>query len=167
MLVQMELSRILIHERKAEQLIELRELDPNLQSPRSFPIVIGIVEAAAIGRRLEGMELPRPMTHDLMKNLISNMAGEINHILVSELKDNTFYAVINMVSNGATLNIDSRPSDAIALALRVQVPIYVNETVIEAAKSLDLPDTSHHNTEEKDQWSKWIDNIKPQDFGNL
>lgn len=107
------------------------------------------------------------MTHDLMKNLITDMSGEVNHILVSELKDNTFYAVINMVSNGNTLNIDSRPSDAIALALRVKAPIYVNETVIEAAKSLDLPDTSQHNTEEKDQWRKWIDNIKPQDFGNL
>ena len=91
----------------------------------------------------------------------------IKHILVSELKDNTFYAVISMMSGGSTLKIDTRPSDAIALALRAKAPIYVNETVIEAAKSLDLPDTSKANTEDKDQWKRWLDNIKPQDFGNL
>ena len=160
-----------------EMKVEGLTLDPLTNMPiiilkdtngeRALPIWVGFFEANAIALEIEKIATPRPMTHDLMKNLISNMAGEINHILVSELKDNTFYAVINMVSNGATLNIDSRPSDAIALALRVQVPIYVNETVIEAAKSLDLPDTSHHNTEEKDQWSKWLNNIKPQDFGNL
>ena len=72
-----------------------------------------------------------------------------------------------MMSGGDTLKIDSRPSDAIALALRAKAPIYVNETVIEAAKSLDLPDTSKTNTEDKDQWKRWLDNIKPQDFGNL
>ena len=84
-----------------------------------------------------------------------------------QLKDNTFYAEISMMSGGDTLKIDSRPSDAIALALRAKAPIYVNETVIEAAKSLDLPDTSKTNTEDKDQWKRWLDNIKPQDFGNL
>ncbi|MCA9484356.1 MAG: bifunctional nuclease family protein [Nitrospina sp.] len=160
-----------------EMKVEGLTLDPLTNMPiiilkdtngeRALPIWVGFFEANAIALEIEKIATPRPMTHDLMKNLITDMAGEVNHILVSELKDNTFYAVINMVSNGATLNIDSRPSDAIALALRVKAPIYVNETVIEAAKSLDLPDTSKHNTEEKDQWRKWIDNIKPQDFGNL
>lgn len=160
-----------------EMKVEGLTLDPLTNMPiiilkdtngeRALPIWVGFFEANAIALEIEKIATPRPMTHDLMKNLITDMAGEVNHILVSELKDNTFYAVINMVSNGTTLNIDSRPSDAIALALRVKAPIYVNETVIEAAKSLDLPDTSKHNTEEKDQWRKWIDNIKPQDFGNL
>ena len=160
-----------------EMKVEGLTLDPLTNMPiiilkdtngeRALPIWVGFFEANAIALEIEKIATPRPMTHDLMKNLITDMAGEVNHILVSELKDNTFYRAINMVSNGATLNIDSRPSDAIALALRVKAPIYVNETVIEAAKSLDLPDTSKHNTEEKDQWRKWIDNIKPQDFGNL
>ncbi len=160
-----------------EMKVEGLTLDPLTNMPiiilkdtngeRALPIWVGFFEANAIALEIEKIATPRPMTHDLMKNLITDMSGEVNHILVSELKDNTFYAVINMVSNGNTLNIDSRPSDAIALALRVKAPIYVNETVIEAAKSLDLPDTSQHNTEEKDQWRKWIDNIKPQDFGNL
>lgn len=160
-----------------EMKVEGLTLDPLTNMPiiilkdtngeRALPIWVGFFEANAIALEIEKIATPRPMTHDLMKNLITDMAGEVNHILVSELKDNTFYAVINMVSNGTTLNIDSRPSDAIALALRVKAPIYVNETVIEAAKSLDLPDATKHNTQEKDQWRKWIDNIKPQDFGNL
>ncbi len=144
-------------------IIILKDLEGN----RALPIWVGFFEANAIALENEKIATPRPMTHDLMKNLITDMKAEINHILVSELKDNTFYAVISLMSGGDTLKIDSRPSDAIALALRVKAPIYVNETVIEAAKSLDLPDTSHVNKEDKDQWKKWLDNIKPQDFGNL
>lgn len=144
-------------------IIILKDLDGN----RALPIWVGFFEANAIALEIEKIATPRPMTHDLMKNLISDMKAEINHILVSELKDNTFYAEISLKSGGNTLKIDSRPSDAIALALRVKAPIYVNETVIEAAKSLDLPDTSKVNTQDKDQWKKWLDNIKPQDFGNL
>jgi bifunctional DNase/RNase len=144
-------------------IIILKDLEGN----RALPIWVGFFEANAIALEIEKIATPRPMTHDLMKNLISDMKGKINHILVSELKDNTFYAEISMMSGGNTLKIDSRPSDAIALALRAKAPIYVNETVIEAAKSLDLPDISKTNTEDKDQWKKWLDNIKPQDFGNL
>jgi len=144
-------------------IIILKDLDGN----RALPIWVGFFEANAIALEIEKIATPRPMTHDLMRNLITDMKAEIKHILVSELKDNTFYAVISMMSGGSTLKIDSRPSDAIALALRAKAPIYVNETVIEAAKSLDLPDASKVNTEDKDQWKKWLDNIKPQDFGNL
>lgn len=144
-------------------IIILKDLDGN----RALPIWVGFFEANAIALEIEKIATPRPMTHDLMRNLITDMKAEIKHILVSELKDNTFYAVISMLSGGSTLKIDSRPSDAIALALRAKAPIYVNETVIEAAKNLDLPDASKVNTEDKDQWKKWLDNIKPQDFGNL
>ena len=144
-------------------IIILKDLDGN----RALPIWVGFFEANAIALEIEKIATPRPMTHDLMKNLISDMKAEIKHILVSELKDNTFYAEISMISGGNTLKIDSRPSDAIALALRVKAPIFVNEAVIEATKSLDMPDTSKVNTQDKDQWKKWLDNIKPQDFGNL
>ena len=105
------------------------------------------------------------MTHDLLRNLINTMKAKINHILVSELKDNTFYAVISLVYVGNTVSIDSRPSDAIALALRTKSPIYVEEKVIEAAKSLDLPDPETTKLDEKQQRKDWLDNIKPQDFG--
>jgi len=144
-------------------IIILKDPDGN----RALPIWVGFFEANAIALEIEKIATPRPMTHDLMKNLINDMKAEIKHILVSELKDNTFYAEISLLSGGDTLKIDSRPSDAIALALRVKAPIYVNEAVIEAAKSLDLPDPSKVNTQDKDQWKNWLENIKPQDFGNL
>jgi len=144
-------------------IIILKDLEGN----RALPIWVGFFEANAIALEIEKISTPRPMTHDLMKNLVTDLSGQIKHILVSELKDNTFYAVISMLSGGNTLSIDSRPSDAIALALRVKAPIFVNEEVIEAAKSLDLPDTSKTSSGDKDQWKKWLDNIKPQDFGNL
>ena len=107
------------------------------------------------------------MTHDLLKNLILNMKAEVNHILVNELKDNTFYAVISVVCGDMTLSIDSRPSDAIALALRTKSPIFVEEKVIEAAKSLDLPDPDKTNTDDEKQWQDWLNKIKPEDFGKL
>ena len=160
-----------------EMKVEGLTLDPLTNMPiiilkdvsgdKALPIWVGFFEANAIALEIEKIATPRPMTHDLMKSLIANMKAEIKHILVSELKDNTFYAVISLVVGEATLSIDSRPSDAIALALRAKAPIFVNESVIEAAKSLDLPDTSKVNTKDKDQWKRWLDNIKPQDFGNL
>ena len=139
----------------------------DLSGDKALPIWVGFFEANAIALEIEKIATPRPMTHDLMKSLIANMKAEIKHILVSELKDNTFYAVISLTVGEATLSIDCRPSDAIALALRAKAPIFVNESVIEAAKSLDLPDASKTNTQDKDQWKRWLDNIKPQDFGNL
>ena len=95
------------------------------------------------------------------------MKAEVNHILVNELKDNTFYAVISLVYGDITLTIDSRPSDAIALALRTKSPIFVEEKVIEDAKSLDLPDPEKTNTADDKQWKNWLENIKPDDFGKL
>ena len=139
----------------------LGEIDGN----RRLPIIIGAFEAQAIALELEKIQPPRPMTHDLLRNLIDTMKAKINHVLVSDLKDNTFYAVISLAYGGNTVCIDSRPSDAIALALRTKSPIYVEEKVIEAAKSLDLPDPETTKLDEKQQWKDWLENIKPQDFG--
>lgn len=139
----------------------------DLTGSKALPIWVGIFEANAIALEIEKISTPRPMTHDLLKNMIYNLKAEINHVLVNELKDNTFYAVISLAYNGNTLNIDSRPSDAIALALRVKAPIYVDEKVIEAAKSIEFPEQDEKKAEDKDQWKKWLENIKPQDFGNL
>jgi len=144
-------------------IIILKDLD----GERALPIWVGFFEANAIALEIEKISTPRPMTHDLIKNLVTTMKARINHILVSELKDNTFYAVISLILGGNTFSIDSRPSDAIALALRAQAPIFVNESVIEAAKSLEIPESVKEKTEEKDQWKKWLDNIKPQDFGDI
>lgn len=142
----------------------------DLTGAKALPIWVGFFEANAIALEIEKITTPRPMTHDLMRNLISGLKAEINHILVSDLKDNTFYAVISLMAGGSTLTIDSRPSDAIALALRAKAPIYVEEKVIDAAKSLDIPTQEADKDKPKDdkkQWKDWLENIRPQDFGNL
>tara|TARA_B100000686_G_scaffold324891_1_gene381022 strand:- start:6234 stop:6719 length:486 start_codon:yes stop_codon:yes gene_type:complete len=159
-----------------EMKVEGLTLDPLTNMPiiilkdstgeRALPIWVGIFEANAIALEIESISTPRPMTHDLLRNIVQGMKAEVKHILVNELKDNTFYAVISVDYNGDTLSIDSRPSDAIALALRVKAPIFVEEKVIEAAKSIEMPE-SDNKVEDKDQWSKWLENLKPQDFGNL
>ncbi len=139
----------------------------DLQGEKSLPIWVGFFEANAIALEIEKITTPRPMTHDLIKNLVSVMKAQIKHILVSDLKDNTFYAVISLSVGDSTLTVDSRPSDAIAIALRAKAPIFVNESVIESAKSLDIPDSVKEKSAEKDQWKNWLENIKPKDFGDI
>ncbi len=143
----------------------------DLEGAKALPIWVGFFEANAIALEIEKISTPRPMTHDLLKSMIQNLKAEVNHILVSDLKDNTFYAIISLAFGGTTLNIDSRPSDAIALALRAKAPIFVEEKVIDAAKSLEIPtqgsEKGKPDKDEKRQWKDWLENIKPQDFGNL
>ncbi|MFL2931271.1 MAG: bifunctional nuclease family protein [bacterium] len=153
---------------------------------RVLPIWVGLFEAHAIAREMENFETPRPMTHDLLKNLITELNSQVDHILVNELKDNTFYAQIHVSNNGTSFIIDSRPSDAIALAIRVGSPIYVNEKVLDEAKSIDFdkpikldenqdfpsdvkdlesPESSKNEIEEdKDKIKDWLKNLKPGDF---
>jgi hypothetical protein len=105
----------------------------DIKNDRYLPIWIGPAEAEAITVELQNMEVTRPLTHDLLKSVITEMGGVVKYILVSDLRDDIFYAVIAIEQNGEELEIDSRPSDAIALAVRVKVPIYVNEKVMEIA----------------------------------
>ena len=107
------------------------------------------------------------MTHDLLRSMISSLHAKVKHVLINDLQDNTFFAVISIIQNGSDMTIDSRPSDAIALALRTKSPIFVEEKVIESAKKLDLPDPDKIQNDEKQQWKDWITSIKPQDFGKL
>jgi bifunctional DNase/RNase len=122
-----ELSRIIIDEQSDQQVIVIRERN----GTRSFPIVIGIVEILAIDRRLKGITPPRPMTHDLLGNIIEGLGARIERIVINDLRHHTFYARIHLSLNGKSVEIDSRPSDAIALGVARQVPIYVAEHVFE------------------------------------
>jgi bifunctional DNase/RNase len=124
-----ELTRILINETSDRQVIVLREKE----GERTFPIIIGIYEAAAIDREIKGVALQRPLTHDLLKNVIENLGAKLERIVISDLKDNTFFATLVIQRNGATIEVDARPSDAIALAVRAQAPIYAEEKVITEA----------------------------------
>jgi bifunctional DNase/RNase len=126
-----------------------------------LPIWIGVPEAKAIAIRIEGVELPRPMTHDLLRSVFETLGGRIDKIVISDLKDNTFFAVIHVQQDGRTLSIDARPSDAIALALRANVPIFVLRSVMEKAQAVDL--AAQVSDEEK--LKKWLEEISPEDLG--
>ena len=125
--IEVELSRIIINETSDQQVIVLKER----HGQRSFPIVIGIVEVFAIDRRLKGIRPPRPMTHDLLGNVIENLGAEIQKIVINDLRNHTFYAQIHLSLNGRAVKVDSRPSDAIALGAASNTPIYVAEHVFE------------------------------------
>lgn len=126
MLVPMELSRIFIREMTDMQIIELTEIDGD----RTFPIVIGLPEAFAIERRLKGIQIPRPQTHDLLATVISQMGGQLKEIVISDLQEGTFFARLVIRQNGELIEVDSRPSDAIAIGVAENVPIYVAEHVL-------------------------------------
>jgi bifunctional DNase/RNase len=125
-----------------------------------LPIWVGIFEANAIMLKIENIETPRPMTHDLIKNILSNINAKVEKVVVTKLKNNTYYALIFLNLNGKKIEIDSRPSDAIALALRTESPIYVEESVIEQARNFDLSS----DISDSEKIKKWFENLDPQDF---
>jgi len=125
-LVPVELNKIIINELQEEQVIVLREIDGS----RKFPIVVGINEAAAIERRLKGVRMPRPLTHELLATVIEKLGATIQRIEIVDLRGSTFYAQIIMEINGKRVEVDSRPSDAIALGAAGMVPIFAAERVL-------------------------------------
>jgi uncharacterized protein len=127
--VQMELKRIIINEIHDQQVIMLREVDGD----RSFPIVIGIFEATSIDRRVRGQQSPRPLTHDLIASAIEQLGGDFQDVYISELREHTYFAKLRIRKDGELVEVDCRPSDAIALAVTAKVPIYVAEDVLEEA----------------------------------
>jgi uncharacterized protein len=128
-LVPMDLSKLVISEVREEQVIVLTEAG----GERSFPIVIGLHEAAAIDRGIRGFKAHRPLTHDLVRNVIEGMDATLTSVVINDLKDSTFYANLILQRNGTEVRIDSRPSDAIALAMQMKVPIFVDESVLKEA----------------------------------
>ena len=124
--VQMELKRIIISEVHEQQIIVLREVD----GERSFPIVIGIFEATSIDRRVKNIVPPRPLTHDLIVAVIDQLGGDLQDIVISDLQDHTYFAKLRVRREGELIEIDCRPSDAIAVAVTAKVPIWVAEDVL-------------------------------------
>ncbi|HZX11095.1 MAG TPA: bifunctional nuclease family protein [Acidobacteriota bacterium] len=133
--------------------------DPKME--RMLPIWIGVFEANAISLKIENIETPRPMTHDLIKNILENLDTKLEKVVINDIKDNTFYATIFCKHNKQSIKIDSRPSDAIALSLRTGTPIYVKDQVIEKAQSLKFDD----KLEDSEKLKKWLEKLKPEDFG--
>lgn len=144
-------------------IVILKDMDNKL----NLPIWIGLLEATAMATELEGIKMARPMTHDLVKNILAELGGSVNSIEITELKENTYYALIYLNVAGRELTIDSRPSDAIALALRTKSPIYVAKAVLEASSILQQseegkePDFSNVS---KEKWADILEKMSPDDF---
>ncbi len=146
-------------------------LDPSSQLPvvvlrdeegRLFlPIWIGAPEANAIALRIEGVEPPRPMTHDLLRSALERLGAAVEKVVICDLRDNTFYALIHLNREGEALTLDSRPSDAIALALRVGAPIFVLRSVLDKAQAIDLSSPAADD----ERLKKWFEELSPDDLG--
>jgi uncharacterized protein len=123
-----------------------------------LPIWVGVFEANAIALQMEGITTPRPMTHDLLRNIIREIAGNVVQVVINNLRENTFYAQIHLKLNGRSFTIDSRPSDAIALALRTQSPVFVEESVLEKSRAND--DAS--DAQNAERLRKWLEEADPE-----
>jgi uncharacterized protein len=152
MAVLMELSRIFIREMTDMQIIELSEVDGD----RTFPIVIGLPEAFAIERRLKGIEIPRPQTHDLLASVIRHLGGKLKRIVINDLAEGTFFAKLVIDQDGQEVEVDSRPSDAIALGVAEDVPIYVAEHVLAQtqadAAEIDGGEGDENEDDDEPEW---------------
>lgn len=142
-----------------QPIVLLKTVDDN----RFLPIWIGHPEAAAILMKLQGADTPRPMTHDLMVEMLDQVETKCERISINELRDNTFYATITLSVTGTEVEIDSRPSDALALAVRVQAPIFVAEEVIEES-SIEFDQTVEDNEQVVERFKDFLDDVSPEDF---
>lgn len=138
-------------------IIVLREVE----GQRVLPIWVGVFEANAIALQVENVQTPRPMTHDLLKNVIDQLGGHLERIVVCELKENTFYATLHVLSATGLLQVDARPSDAIALALRSGARIFVDEAVIQNARSVE----TSRETVDVGRLQRWLENLPDDDLG--
>jgi len=142
-------------------IVILKEIDGD----GTLPIWIGLLEATAIASELEGIKFSRPMTHDLLKNMMDMVHIGVSKIEICDLRDNTYYARINFEFNGKKMSIDARPSDAIALSLRLEAPIFVSEDVISRSTQIDLKAVAQDKTEKGKKWQEILENLDPDDFG--
>ena len=134
----------------------------------NLPIWIGLMEATAMATELEGIKMARPMTHDLLRSIVDTLGGVVEAIEVSDLRDSTYYASICLAVNGRTVSIDSRPSDAISLALRTKSPIFVAKKVLEASSTLQQkmedPQEQNLSNVSRDKWAEILEKMSPDDF---
>jgi bifunctional DNase/RNase len=155
-MIEMELAGVRVELPTNQPVVLLRERE----GERYLPIWIGASEAAAIALSLQGVVTPRPMTHDLMKNILDDLSVQVQRIVVTELREGTFYATIDMRRNGDSYAISSRPSDAIALAVRIAAPIFANEEVLDEASIL-IPG---EEDEEVEKFKAFLEEVEPEDF---
>jgi bifunctional DNase/RNase len=136
-----------------------------VEGQRTLPIWIGLLEATAIASELEGIKFSLPMTHDLLKNIMGLMNVKVNRVEVCDLKNNTYFAVIHINHNGKEMSIDARPSDALAISLRMGAPIFVAEDVIKKSSQVEIKAEPEDTSEQGKRWQEILEKLNPEDFG--
>ncbi|HVQ15962.1 MAG TPA: bifunctional nuclease family protein [Vicinamibacterales bacterium] len=157
MLIEMSIKGLMVDPMAGTPIVILKDK----QGDRVLPIWVGVPEANAIALQIENVSTPRPMTHDLLRNIITDLEGRVDRVVVSDLKDNTYFAVIHLTVRGERVAVDARPSDAIALALRTRSPILVEEAVIENARTADFTAEPADN----ERLQKWLESLDPEELG--
>jgi bifunctional DNase/RNase len=157
MLIEMSIKSLLVDPVTNQPIIILRDE----AGGRQLPIWVGLAEANAIALQMENVATPRPMTHDLLRNVIEDLDGRVQQVVVSDLKDNTFFAIIHLDVRGETVKVDARPSDAIALALRTRAPIFVEESVIDGARDVENPPERMAD----ERLHQWLESLDSDDLG--
>ena len=155
--LQVEIKGLMLDPSSQVPIVILRDI----RSQLFLPIWIGVFEANAIALRLEGVEPPRPMTHDLLRSVLEQLGGRIEKIVISDLKESTFFALIHVQNQDRKVEIDARPSDAIALAIRTGSPIFVLRSVLDKAQAVDLA----AEASDEDKLKKWLEEISPDELG--
>ena len=155
--LQVEIKGLMLDPSSNVPIVILRDI----QSQLFLPIWIGVFEANAIALRLEGVEPPRPMTHDLLRSVLEQLGGHVEKIVISDLKESTFFALIHVQNHDRKVAIDARPSDAIAIALRTGSPIFVLRSVLDKAQAVDLA----AEATDEDKLKKWLEEISPDELG--
>jgi bifunctional DNase/RNase len=155
--LQVEIKGLMLDPSSNVPIVILRDI----QSQLFLPIWIGVFEANAIALRLEGIEPPRPMTHDLLRSVVNQLGGTVEKIVISDLRESTFFAMIHVTNEGRSVVIDARPSDAIALAIRTESPIFVLRSVLDKAQAVDLA----AEASDEDKLKKWLEEISPEELG--
>jgi bifunctional DNase/RNase len=162
MLIQMKVFGLAMDPITSTPIVILKDLEEK----KAVPIWIGLFEASAIATQLERIDLARPMTHDLMNDMLRILGVSVTKIVINDLRNNTFFAVIHVLKDSSIVAIDSRPSDAIALALRANAPIFVDENVIEKSTNIDFgKKTKDLNKYSKEQLREFLENLSSEDFG--
>ena len=176
--VHMELSRIIISEINDQQVIYLKEVDGD----RTFPILIGIFEATSIDRRVKQYHSPRPLTHDLLALVVEGLRAKVTRVTITGLREGTYFATLLLERGQEVLSIDARPSDSIAVALRAEAPLFINEELLqeppeqpalrddgddEPGPPSEAPDSPMTEAQKAEQLRRFLENLDPEDFGKF
>lgn len=157
MLVEMTIKGLMIDPVTNMPIVLLRDLDDR----KVLPIWVGPVEANAIALQIENVATPRPMTHDLVRNLVQELGAKLSRVIIADLKEGTFFAYLEITRDGEVLLVDARPSDAIALALRTRTPVFVDAKVLDHAKAADVV----NDEADQERLQKWLESLDPDDLG--